>query len=415
MTAGKRQLLFVIPSLSAGGGQRSLVNLLLQLDYGRFDVDLYMFSHEGIFLELLPPQVKLLPLEESFRQFKLPLSRSMGRLLRRGKLPLAVSRFMYAVNNRKTSHVALKEQAGWKYMSRSMRRLSKTYDAAIGFLEKSSIYYCVEKVTAGTKIGWIHNDYDELGMDARFDGGYFVRLDHIVTVSESCGDVLKRRFPEHAGKVKVIYNIVSPAFIGRMAEAEGHDLYDRSGDETVIVSIGRLHPQKGFDIAVRACRLLMDRGCRFRWYVIGEGEERGRLEELIRELGAEERFRLLGLRSNPYPYLRQADIYVQTSRYEGKAIAIDEAKILRKPIVITDFSTARDQLEHGIEGLIVDMAPEAVAEAVAEMIGNRLMRERFVRYLSGLQLGTEAEIDKIYGLLHTKEHTAHEKIAVHHE
>src|SRR5690606_8360418 len=151
---------------------------------------------------------------------------------------------------------------------------------------------------------WVHVDYDQLGMDPRFDRPYFEQLDEIVTVSEECAAILANRFPQQRHKIRVIYNVVSPNMICRMAEQEASDVYRRAKDEKIILSIGRLHAQKGFEWAVEACKRLVDNGCNVRWCVIGEGGEREKLTGLIRAHRLEGRFVLLGLKPNPYPYIR---------------------------------------------------------------------------------------------------------------
>ena len=127
---------------------------------------------------------------------------------------------------------------------------------AIGFLEKTSIYYCVDKVKANKKIGFIHNDYDKMKMDYNVDIHYFKKLDKIFSVSEECVTVLKNRFPSENNKIDLMYNIVSTKMINKMANIESKDLYNRKDDEKIIISIGRLHHQKGFELAIEACKKL---------------------------------------------------------------------------------------------------------------------------------------------------------------
>src|SRR5690606_18038001 len=167
--AMKTKLLFVMPSLSAGGGEKSLVNLLAQFDYSRYEVDLFLLHHEGIFMPLLPKEVRVLPLPDTYAKFALPLPRSVWLLLRSGKLKLAFHRVLFALHNARSKGNAVAEQHGWKYISRALESLKGHYDAAIGFMEKTSTYLCVDKVRAARKIGWVHVDYDQLGMDPRFD------------------------------------------------------------------------------------------------------------------------------------------------------------------------------------------------------------------------------------------------------
>ncbi|MEH6947935.1 glycosyltransferase, partial [Bacillus sp. JJ634] len=228
----KKNLLFIMPSLSAGGGEKSLVNLLSQIDYDLFNVDLFLLNHEGIFMEFLPKEVRLISNPPSFQLFTLPLARSIKGLLLNGKFSLAYNRMMFTIQNRKIKNSTIREQMTWKYMSRSFDKLEKEYDVAIGFLEKTSTYFCVDKVKAAKKIGWVHTDYDKLGMDPEFDKGYFQELQHIITVSEECANVMKNRFPDQKNKVEVIYNIVSPKMINNLASVKDNDIYNKKENET---------------------------------------------------------------------------------------------------------------------------------------------------------------------------------------
>lgn len=398
----KQKLLFIIPSMSAGGGEKSLANLLNEIDFERFDVDLFLLHHDGLFMDLLPNQVRIISLPDRYHVFTAPLLTSVFRFLTAGQWKLAYYRMMFSLINHIVRHPAKREQYSWRYLSFFLEPLSTPYDVAIGFLEKTSIYYCVEKVLAGKKWGWVHIDYDEMGMDANFDLPYFKRLDVIATVSEECAQVLRRRFPHESQKVKVIYNIVSETFVQDMAEKKTEDI-DEMTDCISLLSIGRLHPQKGYEMAIEACRILVDRGHDIKWFVIGEGQERSKLERLIKEHRLEQHFKLLGLRTNPYPYIKQATVYVQTSRMEGKSIALDEAKILHKPIVVTNYRTASDQIRHEVDGLIVPMDAKGIANGIERLIRDGVLRARLTRELSMMKLGTEHEIAKLYSLIEQAE------------
>ncbi|MBT2709485.1 glycosyltransferase [Pseudomonas sp. ISL-84] len=395
----KKNLLFVIPSLSAGGGEKSLVNLLSQINYDLYNVDLFMLNQEGIFMEFLPKQVNVLSLPETYKLFSLPLLNSTWKLLQNRKLSLIYHRIIFTIKNKYIPEVSKREQHTWKQLSRSIDKFEKKYDAAIGFLEKTSTYLCIDKVDARQKIGWVHIDYDKLGMDPEFDFPYFKKLSRIVTVSEECANIFMKRFPSQSKKVDVIYNIVSPTIINKMANQKQEDGYFKNSDDITILTIGRLHDQKGLDIAIKACKGLLEKGHKIKWYVIGEGDEREKLSNLIEENKVGEHFKLLGLKSNPYPYLKHADIYVQSSRFEGKSIAIDEAKILNKPIVVTDFSTAKDQIENNVNGLIIDMDSDGLIRGIEKLIMNPALRNTFIQNLKKEKLGTEDEINKLYKII----------------
>ncbi|MES9697322.1 glycosyltransferase [Bacillus sp. JJ927] len=392
----KKNLLFIMPSLSAGGGEKSLVNLLSNIDCHLYNVDLFLFHHEGLFMEFVPKEVSILTIPERYRIFTLPLFQSIKELVIKKEISLAYNRMLFSIKNLIVENISRKEQYNWKHISNSFNILEKQYDVAIGFLEKTSTYFCVDKVKAHKKIGWVHIDYNELGMDPNFDALYFRKLDNIVTVSEECANILTSIFPNKKDEIRVIHNIVSPTTIREMVNIEKNDVYNREDNKLIILSIGRLHYQKGFEMAIESCKELIDKGYKVEWNIIGEGEERVKLERLIKVNRLEKNVKLLGLKSNPYPYIKQADIYVQTLRFEGKSIAIDEAKILNKPILVTDFSTAKDQIENGINGLIVGGNSKNITEGIEKLIQDIELKDKLVNNLSQEKLGTEEEIYKLY-------------------
>lgn len=391
MEYSKKKLLFVIPSLDAGGGEKSLVNLLNSLDFNKFQVDLVLFKPSGIFMKLIPKEVHLVSLSQNYQAFSKPIATSMLSFLKKGNIGLIWSRLNYTITNFINKNKGIAEQKTWDYLKSSIGQLDKEYDVAIGFLEKSSIYFVVDCVSATRKIGFIHNDYDQLDLDSDFDLPYFKKLSTIATVSEECADVLKKNFPSEQDKIRVIYNIVSSQLIHKLAAAP----CEIDTKDMVLLSIGRLHPQKGFDIALEAALILKNKNITFRWYVIGEGAERKSLESNIEAKGLQDCFILLGLKENPYPYIKAATICVQTSRYEGKSIAIDEAKILHKPIVVTNFTTAKDQISNNETGLIVAMNPESIVEGILKFTEDTAFRNKVISNLKAQNFGTESEIQKI--------------------
>ncbi|MED1511405.1 glycosyltransferase [Bacillus proteolyticus] len=390
----KKDVLFVINNLNCGGAEKSLISLLNTMDYSRYNVDLFLFKHEGLFLNKIPKQVNVLEEPPEYQLFDMPIKAAIMKCLRQGRLDIALSRICAGYIFKSEKNKARCEQRVWRYLSKSLQNISKKYDVAIGYLEKNPVYFCIDKVNANKKIGFIHTDYDKLGMDPNIDRGYFRSLDHIVTVSEECANVLKQRFSIYNDKIGVIHNIVSPSTINKMSQ-EKIDL-ERKGVK--LVSVGRLSHEKGFDLAIEACKNLVGDGYEIKWYIIGEGEGRGKLEKMIEENHLQDHFLLLGLKENPYPYIREADIYVQPSRFEGKSIAIDEAKILHKPIVVTNFSTAKDQIKNEENGLIIDMDAHSLSEGIKKLIHNEELRNKLIKNLSDEELGTESEIKKLYTL-----------------
>lgn len=397
----KKKLLFIIPSLDAGGGEKSLVNLLNQIDYSKYEVDLFLFKKGGIFKEFVPKQVDILKLQDKYKDFTLPLIKSVKNIIKRKDWSLLVDRLLFMVSTKLVKDKTNSDQYTWKYLRNSIDYLEKEYDVAIGFLEKSSIYLCVDKVKAKKKIGFIHTDYSKSGMNEDIDIKYFKKIDNIVTVSDECLLTLKNKFPSLENKMMIFYNLISPRMIEKMANLGNDNIFSKEDNQKIILSIGRLIDIKGFDLAIKACKILVENNYNVKWYVIGDGGERENLVQLIKSYNLEERFILLGLKSNPYPYIKQSDIYAQTSRYEGKSIAIDEAKILEKPIVVTNYSTAKDQIEHEVNGLIVDMNPESISKGIEDLINDVELKNRLCTNLRNLDLSTENEIEKLYEMINS--------------
>ncbi len=389
----KKKILFVIPGLHAGGGEKALVNLLNELNADDYDIDLLLFNKSGLFLEQVPAYVSIMQPQGDFAAFSLPLPQSVKALLLKGKIRMALNRINYAKELRKHSNAAIAEQQSWRYWSKSMPQLQKQYDVAIAFLEKSSIYYIVDKVNAKKKIGWIHNDYSKLQLDKHFDTPYFEKLQKIITVSENCEKVLSETFPQFKDKTEVIFNITSKQLVHKMAIAE---VVNFDSQKINIVSVGRLEKQKGFDIAIEAvAQLPEDIRQQIRWYVIGEGVERKNLEALINNSQLKDCFKLIGLKANPYPYVHHATIYCQPSRFEGKSIAIDEAKLLAKPILAANFSTVTDQLEHNVTAWIVDIDSRNLNKGLEQIINDTNLRNKLKNNLINFELNSNTEIEKI--------------------
>lgn len=379
-------------NLHCGGAEKSLISLLHTLDYSKVEVDLFLFKHEGMFFSKLPKQVNILEVPQHYPYFDMSIKAAVKDCIKNKRMNLVLPRISSGYIYRTEKNAAKREQRAWKYIAKSFPILNKEYDAAFGYLEKSPIYYIVDKVKARTKIGFIHNDYDKLGMDPILDYPYFSKLDKIITVSEACVDILKERFPHYEHKIDLMYNIISPATIIEMANTD----IEISRSSINIASVGRLNHQKGFNLAIEACEKLVNDGYDIKWYIVGEGEERKHLEQLIKDKQLQHAVILTGIQENPYPYILHCDLYVQTSLFEGRCLTITEAKILKKPIVSTNFKVIYDQLSDEINGLIVNKDANSIYQGIKKLIDNESLRNHFINNLMKETLGTEREIEKLY-------------------
>ncbi|WLR49143.1 glycosyltransferase [Halobacillus litoralis] len=396
----KSKLLFVMPSMHCGGAEKSLISLLESLDYSRYDVDLLLFKREGIFLSKVPSEINILEAPQDYTYFDMPIKRALQSFLKENKFHLIFPRIQAGYLFKTEKNRARCDQKVWPHLSKALGTLDKEYDAAIGYLERSPIYFIIEKVKAHKKIGWIHTHYSNSGMDEMIDRPYFKELDQIVTVSDECKNSLALQFNPLLSKITVINNIVSPDIIKKMASGSFKDLQINKSALN-IVTVARLCHVKGIDLAIDACKRLVEKGISVKWHVIGIGstEENEEYEKMVKDLSLEDSFVFLGIKENPYPYLRMADIYVQPSRYEGKSIAIEEAKILAKPIIITNFNSSRDQIKNGYNGMVVDMTGNDIAQGIYKLFKDEQLREEYIKNLKKESLGNEREVDKLYRIL----------------
>ena len=386
-----KKLLFIALSLYNGGAEKSLVNLLNELSkYEGYNIDLLLFRQEGPFLKQLPDSVTLIKtpklLEELYSTKRKSKIISIYRIY-----ATVVSRIL---EKDKKNAYALRWE---KFYSKKIDRLSTIYDVAIAYMGNEIMYFLDEKVQAKKKIAWVHNDYRKAGLPKKYDAPHFKHMDAVVTISDECLQILNEEFPEICSKTYNIANITSSEVTRRKAEEFNPTEFNNKGN--IILSVGRLDKQKGFDFAIKVASILKRRNLRFEWYIIGDGTLRPQLEMQISDLDVSDCFFLLGAKENPYPYIKNCTIIAQTSRFEGKSVVLDEAKILCKPIVVTNYPTVHDQIVDGKEGMIVSTNAEDIADGIQKMLEKEELRNGFSKYLEVHEYGNQDEIQKYIDLI----------------
>lgn len=398
----KKRIFISVYFMEIGGIERSLLGLLNSLDYDRYDVDLFIHRHTGEFLPMIPKAVNLLPEDKNYATFARPIK----DLLSEGYLLIGLARIIARVKtvlyNKKNK---LRENgSAYLYMTKMTSRFLPSlhkygcYDLAISFVMPHNIV--LDKVNAKTKIGWIHTDYSSVHLDVNEELPVWAGLDYIATISDSVTESFLKLFPSLKNKITLIENILSPDFVWEQALME--KVSDEMPDEENTVklcSVGRFSEAKNFDNAVLICKHLTEYGIKFKWYVIGYGGMEALIRQQIKASGMEQHFILLGKKTNPYPYIKACDIYVQPSRYEGKAVTVREAQILRKPVVITSFPTAASQLTNGFDGLIVPMDNEGAAQGIAALIKDSAKQQQLIKNMQQTDYGNSDEVEKIYKLI----------------
>lgn len=381
-----KKILFVINTLGHAGAETALLELLRCMEPMEYEISLYVLMGQGEMIHELPQNVKLLnkrfdPVSVLSSEGKGGLRKNVLRaLFSRGT---AIRLFPYIIKNffamLKKKQVLL-DKLLWRALSDGGERFDIRFDLAVAYLEGGSAYYVADHVKADRKAAFIHVDYEKAGYTRELDRVCYLGFDKVFTVSDEVRSAFVNVYPECEDRTEVFHNIVNRERIRSKAQLPGgfRDGYDG----VRILSVGRLTVQKAFEVSIDAMRLLKDKGERVRWYVLGDGDQRKSLEEKIKQLGLEEDFLMPGAVDNPYPYMAQADIYVHASRFEGKSIAIQEAQILGKPILVSDCSGNREQVVPEVDGLMCRLTPEGIYCGIMKLIHDEEMR---------IRLGTEAQ------------------------
>ena len=395
----KQSILIFSQSMYLGGVERSLLGLLDSIDYDRYDVDLFLMRHSGELMPYLNHKTNILPEIPQYASLAVPMkslikSGQFGVLCGRLRGKLAAKRFDKQHPSDKPSVTAL--TYSHKYTLSTMPQISdKTYDLAISFLTPH--YFVMERVKAKKYAAWIHTDYTALAFDQAEEISMWSRYDAICGVSKQVSEAFDKAFPELADLTETIENVLPEKLIINQSNLTCDDLKDDSS--IVLLSVGRFSEQKNFDNVPDICRRLLEDGLDVKWYLIGYGGDEPLIRQKIAEAGMQDRVIILGKKDNPYPYMRACDLYVQPSRYEGKAVTVREAQLLGKPVVITNYATSASQLENGVDGVIVPMDNAGCADGIASLLRNPVRMRQLSENCKKRDYTNSAEVEKIYALM----------------
>ena len=388
-------------ALEIGGAERALLGLLESFDVSGYEVDLFLMRHEGELMGRIPDKVHLLPPIEEYSCLAVPIADvlkkkqfgiAMGRLTAKKKARDFLKKYAVTGDN------GVELEYSHKYTLKYMPEISGTeYDLAISFLTPH--YFVSEKVKAKKKIAWIHTDYSHLEVDTESEEKMWGKYDYIASISDKCTEGFLKRFPSLESKIKRIDNIILPSFIISQANSEKIETQMPKNNGMTLLSVGRFSNAKNFDNVPEICKMIRETGLDIRWYLIGYGGDEDLIRRKIAEAGMEDYVIILGKKENPYPYIKACDLYVQPSRYEGKAVTVREAQILHKPVVITAFETSKSQLADGFDGVIVPMDNEGCAAGIASVLRDENLRQRLIDNTKKTDYTNSDETQKIYRLV----------------
>lgn len=397
----KKRIFIAIHYLEIGGAEMSLIGLLQSIDYTKYDVDLFVYSHRGELMKYIPKEVNLLPEIGAYSYIEKPIKDAIihGHIgVSWGRLWAKYQFYKYIKKHPLKDSAPLLQYVA-ENVSPFLPSLKKygEYDIAISYLTPHHIV--LQKVQAKKKVAWIHTDYSRIGVQIEKELPIWSGYDHIISISPDVTRNFIQVFPTLKDKIIEMENILSSDFVRSRAEESADIPFTRNHESVInLLSVGRYTEAKNFDNVPDICKRI-NRKLKVNWYIIGYGSDESLIRKRIEETGMQEHVILLGKKENPYPYMKAYDIYVQPSRYEGKAVTVREAQILCKPVVIAHFATAPSQIKDGVDGVIVPQDNEGCAEGIVNFINDKKLQNTIVNYLHQYDYGNKAEVEKLYNLI----------------
>lgn len=349
-----KHILFINGHLNAGGVERSLVDILKHMDYTKYTVDLLLLEDTGDYASELPPEVKVLfrDIHHTYGSFASSIRRCIVAhdwMCLRLRFLFLLQKFFGACALKRVATILLGKHH---------------YDCVIGFRPGICSDLAAYSVQTDRKITWWH--HGEFNVDCAAYGDMCSKMNAVAVVSQSCKAMLQEKLPELESKLVCIPNMLDAVAIGQKA---GNSPY--TGDMLHIVSVGRLAPEKHFENIIPVAKTLRDMDTDCVWHIVGEGPERSQLETLIAENDLKDHVILDGNKTNPYPYMKYADLFVHPSYVESQGLTVLEAMALDVPCVVTKSLGPCEFIEDGVNGLLTEQSPESLAEKVLAILNDK--------------------------------------------
>ena len=393
----KIKLLIVGITMEPAGTEKSFLSFASCLDYDKYEVTLLLARKSGLFLPMIPEQIRVIEMEDYADMFTLNGGNAMrviwNSMVKKNPavlfdiLPFA-AKIKLHIGNRADLAMGM-----WCKLEKRFPDLREEFDVALAYWGDKTMFYMIDHVRAKKKIAWLHFDYTKPQRDDKLYEPAFAACDRVVTVSRPIEESMKAHFPALADRIVCMENINDPRLIWDLA-LRGEAFPDTHFKGKRILTVGRIAEQKGYDMAVQVLARLRKEGYDVRWYIIGSGEPAD--EEALKlqaiDYNVADLLILLGNTTNPYTYMRDCDIYAQPSRHEGKPIAVEEAKILYKPILATEYLSAREQLSDGMLGEICEISVDGIYEGLKKMLDNPFLCECYSDRLTQMRQGNTDEM-----------------------
>lgn len=382
-----KKIVIVTRRMIMGGVEKALIAMINSIPKDQYEVTVLVMGTGGELENEFPSHVIVEPVFGHERS----IIEKMWNDCLRGRIVQAVKTGWYTIRARMAKSIFEQESI----YSKRIGNYSKEYDLAIAYHVPASfpVQVVINNIRAKNKIAWIHSDVSQYQRELIPYIPLYEKFDKIFCVSEYAMNNFNKSYPHLKDKTSVFYNMMD---IDKMTEMAEQDYgYDDHFDGIRILTIGRLSREKGQEIIPGIVKRIVSDGINIRWYCIGDGSRRREIEKMIIHYGLEDHLILLGTKKNPYSYLKQCDIYVQTSMYEGYCISLAEARKFHKPIVTTDFVGAREQILNGENGIIVNFDESELYLAIKSLIEDTSLCLRFKNNLSRIKFNKNDEIRKL--------------------
>lgn len=406
----KKKILFVYDSMMIGGTSTALLSLMKTIDYNKYDISLLLYTNTGKNIEEIPTYVHLLPQAYIKKPLLSSKKNKILRTLFNGQLFLAIKSFFKYRNTPKGNFRNILMHYGMQAQVSLSRIIDEQYDIAIGFMEGwSNQYVASSKIKALKKYIWIHPQYKSCYLIPEIDIKNFKNVDRIVLISEECMKQFIEFFPEFKKKIFIMPNIVSKKLIQEKSLLEKVYIKKKKINFCTVCRC---------DIYVKGLDRLLNIFCELKrlglckdvlWHLIGDGTDFEKLKNDIEKLDIKDIVILYGNKMNPLPYLKEMDIFLLASRYEGKPLAVTEAQNLGLPCLVTNYESAYSQVKDGHNGLIMNNNYEDIYLSIKKIIENPELLEVWRKNVNTTNYSNEEEINKFYDLLKLGEINEKEK------
>ena len=385
-----KKIAIVTRQMIAGGIEKALISMLEVIPNDQYEVTLFVMASGGEFEKFIP---KWINIKNLYGDEKTIIEKVINKM-RKGKFVDAFRIGFYSFKSLR----AIPGYQQERILAKILPRENEIFDLAIAYHVPASfpVVYVVQHLKAKKKVAWIHSDVEVYKRYLSNYIDYYGKFDKIYCVSEYGKTKFDKQYPNLSEKTEVIHNIINYKQLDKLSEEDKG--FKDSFNGIRILTVARLTKQKGCDILPRIVSKLAAKN-NIRWYIIGDGEEREHISKEIEKYKVQDKLILLGLKTNPYPYFKECDIYVQPSRHEGYCITLAEARHFNKPIVTTNFVGAVEQIKNNETGLIVRFDEREIEESIIKIVEDDKLRDKLILNLNKTKDINNLEIEKIYTLM----------------